>query len=50
MVAALAYIQQMRDAIGPSVRGDWLRGGTGIITAGALSLSLLQPRIRATFA
>ena len=32
------------------VRGDWLRGGTGAIIAGALLLFLLQPRIRATFA
>ena len=31
------------------VRGDWLRGGTGVIIAGALSLFLLRPRIRATF-
>jgi hypothetical protein len=32
------------------VRGDWLRGGTGIIIAGALLLFLLQSRIRAAFA
>ena len=31
------------------VRGDWLRGGTGVIIAGALLLFLLQPRIRAAF-
>ena len=31
------------------VRGDWLRGGTGVIIAGALLLFLLQPRIRASF-
>ena len=31
------------------VRGDWLRGGTGAIIAGALLLFLLQPRIRASF-
>ncbi len=31
------------------VRGDWLRGGTGVIIAGALLLFLLQPRIKATF-
>jgi hypothetical protein len=31
------------------VRGDWLRGGTGVIIAGALLLFLLQPRIRAIF-
>jgi hypothetical protein len=32
------------------VRGDWLRGGIGVIIAGALLLFLLQPKIRATFA
>jgi hypothetical protein len=32
------------------VRGDLLRGGTGLIIAGALLLFLLQPKIRATFA
>jgi hypothetical protein len=31
------------------IRGDWLRGGTGVIVAGALLLFLLQPKIRATF-
>ena len=32
------------------VRGDLLRGGLGVIIAGALLLFLLQPKIRATFA
>ena len=32
------------------VRGDWLRGGTGVVIAGALLFFLLQPRVRATFA
>ena len=32
------------------VRGDWLRGGIGVIIAGALLLFLLRPRMRATFA
>jgi hypothetical protein len=31
-------------------RGDWLRGGTGVIIAGALLLFLLQPKIKAVFA
>jgi hypothetical protein len=31
------------------VRGDWLRGGTGFIIAGALLLYLLTPRVRAAF-
>ncbi len=32
------------------VRGDLLRGGTGVIIAGALLLFLLQPKVRAMFA
>ena len=32
------------------VRGDLLRGGIGVIIAGALLLFLLHPRVRATFA
>ena len=31
------------------VRGDWLRGGTGVVIAGALLLFLLSPKIRAAF-
>jgi hypothetical protein len=31
------------------VRGDVLRGGTGVIIAGALLLYLLRPRIKAAF-
>jgi hypothetical protein len=31
------------------VRGDWLRGGPGVIIAGALLLYLLTPRVRAVF-
>jgi len=30
-------------------RSDWLRGGVGIIVAGALLLYLLRPRVRAAF-
>ena len=32
------------------VRGDLLRGGTGLILAGALLLFLLRPKIRVSFA
>ena len=32
------------------VRGDWLRGGTGVAIAGALLLFLLRPAIKAAFA
>ena len=31
------------------VRGDWLRGGIGVVVAGALLVYLWMPRIRATF-
>jgi hypothetical protein len=33
-----------------AARGDFLRGGTGVIIAGALLLFLLQLKIRAAFA
>ena len=32
------------------VRGDLLRGGTGVIIAGALLLFLLRPKVKASFA
>ena len=32
------------------VRGDWVRGGTGVMIAGALLLFLLRRKIRAAFA
>jgi hypothetical protein len=41
--------QVLGDAVN-CVRGDLLRGGTGVIIAGALLLFLVQPRIRAAFA
>jgi hypothetical protein len=31
------------------VRGDWLRGGIGVVIAGVLLLYLLTPRLRAEF-
>jgi hypothetical protein len=31
------------------VRGDWLRGGFGVVIAGALLLYLLMPQLRAEF-
>jgi hypothetical protein len=42
-------IQVLGDVVS-FVKGDWLRGGTGVIIAGAFLLFLLQPKIRATFA
>jgi hypothetical protein len=32
------------------VRGDWLRGGTGVLIAGAFLLFLRRPKVRAMFA
>jgi hypothetical protein len=49
LTVAIMTVQVLGDVVN-CVRGDWLRGGTGVIIAGALLLFLLQPRIRATFA
>jgi hypothetical protein len=49
LAVAIIATQVLGDVVN-CVRGDWLRGGTGIVIAGALLLFLLQPRIRATFA
>lgn len=31
------------------IRGDYLRGGTGVVVAGALLLYMLRPKVRAAF-
>jgi hypothetical protein len=49
LAVAIIAIQVLGDVVN-CVRGDWLRGGIGVIIAGALLLFLLQPKIRATFA
>ena len=49
-VAVIIISMQVLGDVVNCVRGDWLRGGTGVIVAGALLLFLLQPRIRAAFA
>ena len=49
-LAVVIICTQVLGDVANCVRGDWLRGGTGVIIAGALLLFLLQPRIRATFA
>ena len=49
LAVVIIAVQVLGDVFN-SVRGDWLRGGTGVIIAGALLLYLLQPRIRAAFA
>jgi len=49
LAVVIVAIQVLGDAVN-CVRGDWLRGGVGIVIANALLLFLLRPRIRATFA
>lgn len=49
LAVAIIATQVLGD-VANCVRGDWLRGGTGAIIAGALLLFLLRPRIRARFA
>jgi hypothetical protein len=48
--STIQFATQVLGDVVNCVRGDWLRGGTGVIIAAALLLFLLQPRIRATFA
>ena len=49
LAVVIIAIQVLGDLVN-CVRGDWLRGGVGIVIAGALLLFLLQPRVRTTFA
>ena len=49
LAAAIIAVQVLADVVN-CARGDWLRGGTGVIIAGALLVFLFQPRIRAKFA
>jgi hypothetical protein len=49
LAVVIITIQVLGDVFN-CVRGDWLRGGAGVVIAGALLLFLFQPRIRATFA
>ncbi len=49
LAVVIIAIQVLGDAVN-CVRGDWLRGGVGIVIASALLLFLLQLKIRATFA
>lgn len=48
LAVVIIAIQIVGDVVN-CIRGDLLRGGTGLILAGALLLFLLQPKIRATF-
>ena len=48
LAVAIIAAQVLGDIIN-LVRGDWLRGGIGVVIAGALLLYLLTPRLRAEF-
>ena len=48
LAVAIITTQLLGDVVN-CVRGDWLRGGAGIIIAGALLLFLLRQGIRAMF-
>ncbi len=48
LAVAIIATQVLGDIIN-LVRGDWLRGGAGVVIAGALLLYLLTPRLRAEF-
>jgi hypothetical protein len=49
LAVAIIATQVLGDVVN-CVRGDMLRGGTGVIIAGALLLFLLRPKVRASFA
>jgi hypothetical protein len=49
LAVAIIATQVLGDIVN-CFRGDLVRGGSGILIAGALLLFLLQPKIRATFA
>lgn len=48
LAVAIIATQVLGDVVN-CVRGDWLRGGTGVVIAGALFLFLLRPKIRTAF-
>jgi hypothetical protein len=49
LAVVIIAIQVVGDVVN-CIRGDFLRGGIGVVIAGALLLFLLQPRIRGSFA
>ena len=49
LAVAIIATQVLGDVVN-CLRGDFLRGGTGIIIAGALLLFLLRSKVKATFA
>lgn len=48
-LAVVIIATQVLGDVANCLRGDLLRGGTGVIIAGALLLFLLQSKVRATF-
>ena len=48
LAVAIIAAQVLGDVVN-CVRGDLLRGGLGVLIAGALLLFLLRPKVRATF-
>jgi len=48
LAVAIIATQVLGDVVN-CLRGDLLRGGTGVIIAGALLLFLLQSKVRAAF-
>jgi hypothetical protein len=48
LAVAIIATQVLGDVVN-CIRGDWLRGGIGVVIAGALFLFLLRPTIRAAF-
>jgi hypothetical protein len=49
MAIAIIATQVLGDVVN-CIRGDWLRGGTGVVIAGGLLVFLLRPRVRGRFA
>jgi len=49
LTVAIIATQVLGDVVN-CIRGDWVRGGTGVVIAGALLLFLLRPRLKAAFA
>jgi len=49
LAVAIIATQVLGDVVN-CIRGDWLRGGTGVVIAGVLLLFLLRPKFRDAFA
>jgi hypothetical protein len=49
LAVVIIAIQMLGDFVN-CIRGDFFRGGTGLILAGAVLFYMLRPKIRATFA